>query len=225
MRSRRSVRIALIAAGALVVGLIGQTAIAGSGGTPADKVVAAASKRVVFGPNTNQTLMTATMKTSKPTDLMFHVALECTILTALTTNNENNSATAGAGVRVWLEVDGDIVSLTSASAPPQDPTPAGNDSDKVTFCDRTYQRTVTDDEDPLDGIDTEDDYIDTKSAHGFSWVKMNLGSGIHTIAVKADLREATVGEADAQAEVGNRTLIVEPTKMANDAVIAEDGTS
>lgn len=211
---------------ALVFTLGVNAAQAGSG-TPANKVVAAASKREVIAPGTAETLMTATMKTSKPADVMIQTALECTILTGLVTNNDDNSATARSSVRVWVEVDGKIVSLTQNSVPPQNGTtpPEGNDTDKVTFCDREYSRTVTDAENPLDGIDTEDDYIRTKSAHGFNWVQMNLGSGLHTIAVKADLDLATDGNATAEAIIGNRTLIVEPTKMANDAVIAENGTS
>ena len=228
MRSPRRVRIALIAAGALAAGFIGQVATAGNGGpTPANKVVAAASKRVVVAPDLNEVLMSATMKTSKPTDLMFQVTLECTILTALKTSNEDNSATASGTVLVWIEVDDQVVSLQSVSEPPQNPTPPGNDSDKVTFCDREYQRTVTDDEDntPPDGIDIEDDYIRTKSSHAFNWVKMNLGSGIHKIEVVADLTTAVDGDnARAEAIVGNRSLIVEPTKMANDAVIEEAGS-
>jgi hypothetical protein len=221
----RALSAALLAA-LLVSFFYVNTASAGSG-VPADKVVAAGSKRVVFGPGENVTLMTATMKTSKPTDVMIHTSLECSILTGLLTNNDNNSATATNTVRVWVEVDGRIVSLTQNSQPPQNGTvpPAGNDTDKVTFCDRTYSRTVTDDETPLNGIDQEDDYISTKSAHAFNWVQMNLGSGMHTIAVKAELEEATEGQAVAEAEIGNRTLIVEPTKMANDAVIQENGTS
>ena len=84
---------------------------------------------------------------------------------------------------MWAEVDGKIVSLTQNSVPPQNPTASGNDTDKVTFCDREYSRTVTDQEgDVLPGmqIDEQDDYIRTKSAHGFNWVQMNLGSGVHT---------------------------------------------
>jgi hypothetical protein len=84
---------------------------------------------------------------------------------------------------------------------------------------------VTDNENPLDGIDTEDDYISTKSSHGFNWVQMNMGSGLHKIAVMATLTTSTDGSnATATAEIGNRTLIVEPTKMANDAIIAENGS-
>src|SRR3712207_1487881 len=63
----KSKRARLITAGAVVASMsFGGYAVAQSGGgVPANKVTAAASKRVVFGPGTNQTLMTATFKTSK----------------------------------------------------------------------------------------------------------------------------------------------------------------
>ena len=225
MRIRKSGLAVLAVAVAAPAAIYGGQAIAGAG-VPADKVVAAGSKRVVVAAGQTETIMTATMRTSKPTDIMIHTGLECSIFTQLLTNNTDNSATAGARARVWLEIDGKIVSLLQNSQPPQNGTiPAsGNDTDKVTFCDREYSRTVTDDENPLDGIDSEDDYISTKSAHGFNWVQMNLGSGIHTIKVQAELTTNTEGQATAELEIGNRTLVVEPTKMANDAVIAEAGS-
>jgi hypothetical protein len=225
LKSKRALT-ALALAAAVPAVTFGAQAVAGSG-TPANKVVAAGSKRVVIGAGQTTTLMTATMKTSKPTDVMIHTALECSILTQLVTNNENLTSSATNTVRVWAEVDGKIVSITQNSQPPQNGTtpPSGNDTDKVTFCNRTYQRSMQDDENPLDGIDQEDDFIATKSTHGFNWVQMNLGSGLHTIAIKAQFEQGTSGNATTTAEVGNRTLIVEPTKMANDAVIAENGTS
>ncbi|HWH28158.1 MAG TPA: hypothetical protein VNU26_04210 [Mycobacteriales bacterium] len=132
-----------------------------------------------------------------------------------------------ASVVAWLEMDGAIVPIESASAPPQDGSspPAGNDEDKVTFCDREYQRTVTDQEDPTDGIDGEDDYIRTKSSHAFNWVRLNAGSGLHTIELKAEILAESTAEGFAEAIVGNRTLLIEPTKMANNAVISDSGTS
>ena len=224
----KSKRVRLVTAGAVVASMaFGGYAIAAGSGTPANKATAAASKRVVVAAGQTETIMSATFKTSKPTDLLIQTALECSILTALTTNNDDNSATAQARVRTWLVLDGKVVPLQAVSAPPQNgSTPnEGNDTDKVTMCDREYSRTVTDDENPLDGIDEEDDYIATKSAHGFNWVKMNTGSGLHKLEVKAELTRSATPNADAEAEIGNRTLIVEPTKMANDAVIAENGTS
>ena len=68
LESGSKIFLALLAT-ALVFTLGVQSAQAGAG-TPANKVVAAASKRQVVAPGTNVTLMTATMKTSKPTDVM-----------------------------------------------------------------------------------------------------------------------------------------------------------
>ena len=228
MKLRKGALVAL-AAMAAPAAFYGAQAVAGSG-IPADKVVAAGAYREVVAANAPaEPILSATMRTSKPTDIMIHTTLECSIFTQLLTNNTDNSATAGARARVWITVDGKIVSIQQASTPPQNGTiPAsGNDIDKVTFCDREYKRTVTDGEGdlPPTAIDQQDDYIRTKSAHGFNWVQMNLGSGIHKIQVWAELTTETAGQATAELEIGNRTLAVEPTKMANDAVISEHGTS
>ena len=224
MKLRKGAVVAL-AAMAAPAAFVGAQAIAGAG-VPADKVVAAGSTRAIIAANQTTTILTATMRTSKPTDLMMHTALECSIFTRLVTNNSDNSATAGARARVWIEIDGKPVSLQQISSPPQAPT-SGPDDGKAVFCDREYSRTATNDEqlDLLNEVDQEDDYIRTKSAHGFNWVQMNLGSGIHRIEVKAELTTETDGEnATAELEIGNRTLVVEPTKMANDAVISENGS-
>jgi hypothetical protein len=191
--------------------------------TPADKVVAAGDKMVVMGPGTDIQILTATLRTSKPTDLILSVAMECSILTMLTTGPSaaggSDSATAEGQIRAWVEIDGAIVPINSISNPPQPPPPPGDDSDKVTFCSRTYSRTVTDTENPLDGQDTERDFINTKDANSFNWLRLNMGAGIHRIVVKATLTEAVMGDATAEAVIGNRSLIAEPEKLANDATI------
>ena len=223
--SRRSV-----VAGALVAAALGGGAVVATANhQPADKPFAAASKVVRFSPGTNVTLLTATVRNSKTTDLVLAVAMECSILTD---NVIPGSGTAGAQqsaltegrVRAWLEVDGQIVPVVSQSSKSQPPPPPGNESDKVTFCDRVFNRTVQDRENPQDGIDSSRDFIETKSANAFNWVRLNMGSGIHTIALKADMTHfATAGSA-ASAYVGNRSLIGLPGKFANDAVINENGT-
>jgi len=185
--------------------------------TPANKAVASGQKVVVAAPGENVTLMTAKFKTAAPEDAILNVSLECTILTALITNNDNNSATATSTITVWVEIDGKVVPINDVSSPGDHTPGIGNDTDRVVFCNREYSRTVTDTEDPEDGIDQIDDYISTKSSHSFQWLVMNLGSATHTITVKANLVTNTVGQAQATAVVGNRTLIVEPTKLANDA--------
>jgi hypothetical protein len=225
--SRRTVVLGALV-GSVTVAVPVALAQTGGGGSPADKAVAAGSTLEVIGANQTVPILSATFKTSKPTDLLMTASLECSILTALTTNNQDNSANARSGVRVWLELDGKVVPIEDVSMPPQDPDDSGNGdpaTDGVNFCDREYQRTVTDQEEPEDGIDQESDYIKTKSAHAFSWVRLNAGSGMHTLELVAQFNNATTGNAAAEAIVGNRTLIIEPTKMANNAVIAENGTS
>lgn len=228
MRSPRSrAWVAGLAAAAILGGYSISQGMA-AGGTPANKAVAAGSHRVVVGANQTETILSATFKTSKPEDLLMTLSLECSIFTALTTNNDNPSSLAHAGLRAWLTLDGKVVPVEDISTPPQDPNASGNGDaaeDSATMCDREYQRTVTDGEDPTDGIDTESDYIKTKSAHAFSWVRLNAGSGMHTVEVVASFVQAVDGDAQATAEIGNRTLVIEPTKLANDAVIAESGTS
>ena len=190
---------------------------------PADKVVASGSKLVVTGPNVEASILSATLRTSKPTDLMLAVSMECSIFTRLVTGPSSDggtdSATASGHIRAWVEVDGQIVPVNSMASPTSPIPPAGGDSDKVTFCNRTYSRTVTDAENPLDGQDIEDDYIATKDANAFNWLRLNMGAGVHTIVVKAALVQTTSGDATAEAAIGNRSLIVEPAKLANDATI------
>jgi hypothetical protein len=206
-------------------------AAAGGGGTPANKAVAAGSHRVIVPANTPQAIMSATFRTSKPEDLLLTVSLECTILQSLTTDNENPTGTDLAHLSIWIQDEnGNVVPISDTSAPPQDPSANGNgtvEDDSVTFCDRAYSRTVTEGENPADGIDTISDYLNTKSSHAFTWVRLNAGSGVHTYTVFADLTASKTGSADnkSDANIGNRTLVIEPTKLANDAAITENGTS
>jgi hypothetical protein len=187
--------------------------------TPANKATAVGSKVVKAAPGQNVTLMAATLRTSSTKDLLLNVSLECSILTQLITNNDNATSTARGAVRVWIEIDGAVVPINDVSSPGDSTPGIGDDTDKVTFCDREYSRTVTDTEDPQDGIDEIKDYIKTKSSHSFQWVSLNLGSGVHEVVVKSDLTTAQTSSATAEAYVGNRTLVIEPTSMANDIAI------
>lgn len=151
------------------------------------------------------------------------MSLECSIFTRLITGPSSDggtdTATASGHIRAWVEIDGKIVPVNSTASPLEPVPAAGDDTDKVTFCNRTYSRTVTDAEDPLDGQDIEDDFIATKDANAFNWLRLNMGAGKHTIVVKASLVQATSGDATAEAAIGNRSLIVQPAKLANDASI------
>lgn len=54
------------------------------------------------------------------------------------------------------------------------------------------------------------DDVATKRADGFDWVDPAAGKGEHHILVKRRLATSSTADADADATVGNPTLIVEP---------------
>jgi hypothetical protein len=243
--SRRRKIVAFVCVAAVVPAvLIGSSAIATH--APADKAVASGSKIEVFSENgasqAGVELNRVLLKTSKTTDLMMHVTAECEIFTEHTRDGKQTVNEAEGSVRMWLEFDGKIVPILSSSAPPQDPAsqPAGDESDKVTFCRRHEGFNRTDNNvlcvegniinpNPQN-CEFESWFQRVKTANAFNWVRLNTGSGDHTIVLKADVVTATgattPGEvSNVRAAVGNRTLIVEPTKMSNDTIIAPVGTS
>jgi len=228
--SQLSPRVVIAAGLAGTLAIAVPAALGTSNAQPANKAVAAGSKTLAIAPGQSVPLLSATFKTSKPEDLLINVSLECSILTDVVIkggpNVSSETSSARGLVKVWLDLDGNIVPIQDTSAPPQDPAAsgAGDDSDKVTFCDRLHRRTVTDQEDPADGIDGSEDYQQTKEANAFNWVRLNAGSGDHTLTVFADLETTADQNSQAEAVVGNRTLVIEPTKLANNAVISDTGT-
>lgn len=219
--------VALGAAMTLIVALLLVGPDAEATHQPADKPFAAASKTMRVGPTPRVELLSATVRNSKTTDLVLQVSMECalvtdTILLGSKTPGAGDSTRAAGLVRAWIEVDGQIVPIVSSSAPSQNgSTPAGDDSDKVTFCNRVFERTVQDSEDPQDGYDASRDYIATKSSNSFNWVRLNMGSGTHTIKLVAEIVTEATGASAADAYIGNRSLIGIPGKFANDASISE----
>jgi len=214
----------LVLAGALGVGAlaVGGGVIANANHQPADKPFAAASKTTKFSQGARVELLSATVKNSKPSDMVLQVSMECSIITdnvilGGTTPGMEQSATTSGAVRAWIEIDGRTVPVMSDGT-----TAAGDESDKVTFCSRVFNRTVRDQEDPQDGIDYSRDYIETKDANSFNWVRLNMGSGTHTIKLFADLTSASSTGSSASAYVGNRSLVGLPGKFANDATITEN---
>jgi hypothetical protein len=206
--------------GALVGVILASTQGVFATHTPADKVVAAGDTAQVFAANQTVPILSATLRTSKPTDLILNVNMECSIFTRLVTGGASpDTAQASGDIRAWVEIDGLTVPINSISNPPQNPPPVGNPAtDGVTFCNRTYSRNVQD----LEGdgaTDLEDDFIDTKSANSFTWLRLNMGAGIHRIVVMATLTTSATPDATARAYIGNRSLIAEPEKLANDATI------
>ena len=225
MRIRKGAAAALaIVGGSLAAGAVVATATH----TPADKPFAAASKAVRFSPGAKVPLLTTTVKNAKPTDMVLQVSLECSIITdnviaGSTVPGGSESATTTGRVRVWVEVDGQTVPIISSSSPPQNPVAPGDETDKVTFCSRVFNRTVQDAEGP-DGWDRSRDYLETKDANAFNWVRLNMGSGTHQIVLYADMTHSFSPGSSASAFVGNRSMIGLPGKFANDAVIRAGGT-
>lgn len=197
---------ALLAA-ALVGGVVASTFLtpAVATHTPANKLAAFGSAISITEPGDDITLLAGTIKTSGPTDLVLTLSFECSIITQVVTVGDDVSE-AHAKIVGWLEIDGIPVGVSSAD-------PDG----QVTFCDRQHRQTTSlfDDDDA-----TIETYLATKSAHSFSWVALNLGSGVHTITAHALLTETT-SDDDALADgvIGKRTLIAEPTKLANDVTL------
>lgn len=229
MKRNPGIAAGVFGAGMLVAGLL--TSVVGPAQAthlPADKPFAAASKTVRFSPGTKVPLLSATVRNAKPTDLILQVTMECSIITDNVVLGSDQpgaqeSALTEGTVRAWIEIDGEIVPIISSSDPSQGAPAAGDDTDKVTFCNRVFNRTVQDAEDPEDGYDRSRDYIETKTANGFNWVRLNVGSGVHTIALYGDLAHAATAGSNASAYVGNRSMIGIPGKFANDATISDGG--
>ena len=59
----------------------------------------------------------------------------------------------------------------------------------------------------------------TRSANAFNWVALNVGPGVHSIVVKGRLETIALSAATSAAAVGKRTMIAEPSKLANDVTI------
>jgi hypothetical protein len=198
---------------------------------PADKVQASGSD--IEHVEDGTVVLAERMRVSSPSDLIIQVTAECSILTALTTNNDTPSATATGSVRFHVEVDGVPVPVAlDEGVGSDDAEDDDNEVGEVTFCNRAYSRTVVDEENPLDGIDEESDYIRTRTANAFNWFAINTGElydnpangkNILDIEVIADYDTTTSGDnAIADAFVGSRTLIVEPVHSQNDQVVAPE---
>jgi hypothetical protein len=190
---------------------------------PANKVAAAGSDIDTVGEDS--IVLSETVRVSSTQDLVLQLTSECSILTALTTNNDNPTSTAFGSVRMRIEIDGTPVAVATDDNDASEDDAEDDDSEtgEVTFCNRTYSRTVTDQEDPEDGIDEEDDFIRTRTANAFNWLATDIGfnyddpangNNIVEIVVFADYDTDTAGEALAEAFIGSRTLIAEPTNAS-----------
>ena len=183
---------------------------------PANKVAAAGSETEVMAPGQTIPILEERVKMSGPTDLILSASAECDILTDLTTggNGETDSAGAFGQVRMFITIDDKVVPVST-----DDVTETG----KVVFCNRAHNKTITDAEDTPDGTDEERDMTQTRQANAFNWLAIDTGfaydeayngNNILDIVVYADYDTDTVGQATAEAYIGSRTLIAEPTNAS-----------
>jgi hypothetical protein len=158
-------------------------------------------------------VLTTTIKTSKTTDLLLQLSMECALWTEVISTTIQDQvdgykpyARAEAHVVAWIEVDGVAVKLAS------------DDDGKVVFCDRVHEQEI-DDIDNSTGNFTIRQRLETRQANAFDWVVLNAGVGTHTVVVKVDIEASNTEGSFAEGAVGKRMLIVEPTRFANGATI------
>lgn len=212
--SKHALRIILTTVVVMTLALAAVAANNGPGSDgAANKVAASGSATEITGPNEEIELLSASVKLSSPEDLMLSVTLECSINTTLTTIGDDR-ANASGSLDVWIEIDGFTVPVST-----DDTTNPG----EVTFCNRTYERQTSmfGDDDQQHTIRS---FIDTRTSHGFNWLALDelwatAEDNIHDIVVKGrltqDASSTNGGDTSARVVVGKRTLIIEPTKVAN----------
>jgi hypothetical protein len=215
----------LSAATAVLIMALSLAVVTGAGAThqPANKTAAAGSIVETMGPGERVPVLQERMKVASPTDLILQLTAECDILTELTTGGNGASDSAGAfgQVRMWLEIDGRAVPVTSVDIDPETPGMQKDDG-KVVFCNRAHNKSITDQEDD-DGTDEEYEHTRTRQANGFNWLALDVGfnydapangNNVVDIVVYAEFTETTVNRGVAEAKVGRRVLIVEPTNAS-----------
>ena len=203
---------------------------------PANKAGAAGSDIDAIGQD-GQVILSETMRVSSPEDAIISVSAECAILTQVTTNNSQLDSRAFGSVRLWIEIDGNRVPVAAVEGNGEDDTEDTDDNGvgEVTFCNRAHQRTVSNGENTNDGVDNDRDYLRTRSANAFNWVAFDLGTAYDTgndnvivVELWADYDAATTPTGAntgnlADAFVGSRTMIIEPTKVSNHEIVQDQG--
>lgn len=179
---------------------------ASSGGGAADGLLDAGLTDALGEPTSEVvSLLSGTLRTSSPTDLLVRVSAECALWTNVTTVGDDDQE-AVATVTLWVELDGAPIGVSSDDT--------GADAGRVVFCNRAYHVVTTDWDDENASLAQ---YLRTRSANAFEWMTLNVGNGVHTLVVKAELATQVSEAGEAAAAVGKRTLVVEPVKLANDA--------
>jgi hypothetical protein len=154
-----------------------------SQGTPANKV--AASGDDVDTTSEDEApirVLSEQVKVSTTHDLMIHVSSECSILTSLFEPGDDapgasSSQFSFGQVKFFVTIDDQRVpvAINDTDNDPHSTNPDEDDFGEVVFCNRAYQRTLTDAESDQDGIDGYDDFIRTRSANAFNYMALNVG--------------------------------------------------
>jgi hypothetical protein len=205
-----------VLAGVMIIGGLFATQGAYADHEPANKVAAAGSETEVMAPGETVAILQERVKMSGPTDLILQLSAECDILTDLTTggNGESDSAGAFGQVRTYITIDDKVVPVSTDDV---------TDTGKVVLCNRAHNKTITDGENDDDGTDEERDMTQTRQANAFNWLALDTGfvyddpangNNILDIVVWAEFTETTMNRAEAQALVGHRTLVAEPTNAS-----------
>lgn len=167
-------------------------------------------------------LLKTTIKAPDPDDLILAVTLECALFTDIKVQ-KNAESEAIATVTVFIEIDGTDTSGSGTVVPVTGDSDGNGtfddpDDGKVVFCNRAFKLKISGfvDEDPLFEL-----FLRTRNANAFNWVAASPISGqasnVHTVRVFAKLEVNVTGNGEARAIVGKRTLVIEPTKLINDA--------
>ena len=217
-----AVRPRVAAAAAVAFGLVAVTLAQGTfaAGTPANKVAASGSTLEVFGANEPHVVLSETIRATNPGDLILGVTAECAILTEVTNSANGQTERAFGQITFEVRIDGVTVPVASDS-------PKGD----VVFCNRAQEQQWSGDPDSYDNLAGDDDdaddelrqHLDTRTANGFNWLALNVGSGLHKIEVVATWTTEATTNAIAQASVGSRSLVIEPVYAAVGEAVTELG--
>jgi len=176
-----------------------------------------------------ETLATTTIKTANPTDVLILYDEECGLYTEVGLKS-SKSTTGTAGTEIDTARAAHLIQLYV------DGEPVGGE---ITMCDRTFGiqtnilNQIQDLCSAVDDINGEtpftcdesffNTWIKTNSAHGWSWIVLNLGQdfstdGSHTIEVRGsyideDDTSNTVNPLTEAVVIGQRSLIVIPTHL------------
>jgi hypothetical protein len=213
---------------ALIVGVISavMNPIAAIGNhEPADKASAAASDIDTVDSTAAEPILTQKMRVSSTSDLILQTTAECSILTSVFTDDETAQGSFGQ-VEMFITIDGHRVPVATDDA----------GDGEIVFCNRAYARQTLDTENDDDGVDSEDDFIRTRTANAFNWMAFDVGKnydddGDNVVEIvlnakftrepedcgskQADDALAPYGKTCADAFVGSRSLIAEAVHASN----------